>query len=86
VAEHPTTTTTPAAAAHLVPVGEEIAAAMPTTERPAAGVALVVALVTPFAAVTERMAMMVLMHGMEKEMAQAHDELRYISRLFYDIS
>jgi hypothetical protein len=70
VAEH-AATTTPAAAAQLVPVAEEVAAAM-SAERAATGVALfVVAMVMP-----ERVAMMMVMHGAGEQVMQAHGKLR----------
>jgi len=57
VAEH-AATTTPATAAHFVPVGEEIAAAVATTE--GAGMAFVMFVGIPAFAVPESVAVMVM--------------------------
>jgi hypothetical protein len=80
VTEH-AAATAPAAAAQVVPVAEEVAAAMPA-ERASPGVTLfVVAMVMP-----ERMAVMMVLHGTGEQVMQAHGNLRLRSRVFYDIS
>jgi hypothetical protein len=80
VAEHAAAAAPTAAAAHFAPVGEEIAAAVATTERP--GMAFVMFVGIP-AFVPESVAVMVmvLMKSVEKHLAHAHEIFRYIVRV-----
>ncbi|WP_426702659.1 hypothetical protein ACPPVV_06570 [Rhodanobacter sp. Col0626] len=60
-----------AAAAQFVPVGKKVLAAM-AAEWSATRMSLIVTATTVLAAVAERVGVMVLMHGVKKEMAQVH--------------
>jgi hypothetical protein len=64
VTEHAATAAATSTAAHFAPVGEEITAAVTTAERP--GVALVMSVVVSAFAVSESVAMMVVVQGVEK--------------------
>jgi hypothetical protein len=67
VAEHAAAATAPAAAAHLVPVTEEVAAAMSAERAPPRMALFVMAML-----VLECMAVMVVLHGAEEQVMQAH--------------
>ncbi|WP_254424538.1 hypothetical protein [Rhodanobacter sp. C05] len=73
-----TTATTTATTAHFVPVGEEITAAVVAAERAAPGMVFVMPMVAAVFAVTECVTVMVVMKGVEKDLAHAHDKFRYI--------
>jgi hypothetical protein len=78
VAEHAAAAAPATTAAHFAPVGEEITAAVATTE--GAGMAFVMFVGIPASAVPESVAVMVmvLMKSVEKHLAHAHERFRYI--------
>jgi hypothetical protein len=79
VTEHAATTTAASAtAAHFTPVGEEIAA-VAAAERP--GMAFVMSGIVVAFAMSESVAVMVVVQGVEKQMADTHGRFRYIVRV-----
>jgi hypothetical protein len=77
VTEHAATAAASATAAHFAPVGEEIATAVAAAER--SGMAFVMPAVVVVFEMSESVVVMV--QGVEKQMAHAHGRFRYIVRV-----
>jgi hypothetical protein len=72
VAEHPAAAATATAAAQLVPAGEESAVAPVFAEWATAGMVFIVVITARDFVETGMMPVVMLVHGMEEEMVQAH--------------
>jgi hypothetical protein len=81
MAEHAATTAATTTAAHFVPVGEEIATMASMAAAEHSGMAFVMAAIVPAFAVSESVTVVMVVQGVEKQIAHTHGEFRYIVRV-----